>query len=102
MAQQQSAGLNWLLFTVLLEIIFYTFLWLWNEGVAFFVSLAFSLIALFILVIALIAEWIEPSRVPKVFFKVMAVSVLLPWVLVGIFILFSDLNISALKNERFF
>jgi hypothetical protein len=66
----------------LIQIIVYILLWLWNDFVATILSLSFAAIALFILLISLIAELIDKSKVPRWYFYVMFLSVLTP-ILVG-------------------
>jgi hypothetical protein len=55
----------------MIQAILYLILWLWNDYAATIFSLSFAAIAFFILIIALIAEVIEPSKVPRKYFYVM-------------------------------
>jgi hypothetical protein len=66
----------------LIQIIVYLLLWLWNDFVATLLSLSFAAIGLFVLIISIIAELIDRSRVPRWYFYVMVLSVLTP-ILVG-------------------
>lgn len=66
------------LLTFLIQVVFYALLWLWEEYAALFVSVTFSAIAFFVLLIALIAEWIERSKVPPFFFLFLLISVVTP------------------------
>lgn len=49
-------------------------LWLSNEYLATLLTLGVAAIVLAILVFALLAEWVERSRVPRRYFGLMAVS----------------------------
>ncbi len=62
----------------LIQFIFYLALWLWNDYVATLVSTIFASICLFILIISLITELIEPSKVPRWYFMLMAASIIAP------------------------
>ncbi|MDF1865183.1 MAG: hypothetical protein P1U70_10135 [Saprospiraceae bacterium] len=68
----------------LIQIIFYSIFWFWDDYVATLLSTIFSVICIFILIVSLIAEWIEPSKVPKWYFQVMIASILAP-IITGIF-----------------
>lgn len=68
----------------LIQIIIYSILWLSNDYIATFLSLTFTAIFFFILLVSIIAEWIEPSKVPRWYFKFMLVSIIAPLV-AGIF-----------------
>jgi hypothetical protein len=66
----------------LIQIIVYLLLWLWNDFVATLLSLSFAAIGFFVLVISIIAEIIDRSKVPRWYFYVIIISVLTP-ILVG-------------------
>jgi len=70
----------------LIQLIFYISLWLWNDYTATLVSAIFGTICLFILIISLITEWIEPSKVPRWYFGMMVASILAPIIAAVIFI----------------
>ena len=63
---------------LLLEIAFYIVLWLLDEYIATLLSLILGSIFLLLLLFALVAEWIERSKVPRWYFWFMLVSVLAP------------------------
>lgn len=67
----------------LFQIILYSGLWLIDEFVATFMCISMPIIVLVILVVSLIAEWIEPSRISKKYFWVMGISVVVP-IVVGL------------------
>jgi hypothetical protein len=62
----------------LIEAVIYIVLWLWNEYIATIMTLSFTAIALFILVISLISEIIERSKVPRWYFTYMIISIVTP------------------------
>jgi hypothetical protein len=70
----------------LIQALFYIVFWLWNDHVATILTLSFSAIALFILVISLIAEVFDRSKVPRWYFWVMGISILTP-LIIGAFFL---------------
>ncbi|MDX1910586.1 MAG: hypothetical protein SFV22_03825 [Saprospiraceae bacterium] len=60
----------------LVQTIVWLALWLLNDYVAALLTLIVGLIVLAVLLIALIAEGIERSKVPKRYFQVMGISIL--------------------------
>jgi hypothetical protein len=62
----------------LIEAVIYIVLWLWNDYIATIMTLSFAAIAFFILVVSLISEAIERSKVPRWYFSYMVISVLTP------------------------
>jgi hypothetical protein len=71
----------------MIQAILYLLIWLWNDFAATIMSLSFSAIALFIILIAGIAEVIEPSKVPRKYFYVMVISALTPIIIGSFFML---------------
>ncbi len=63
---------------LLSQIIVYSVLWLTHEYLASMLSLTFGAIALLILLISLVVEWLEPSRVPATYWRFMLATVLAP------------------------
>ncbi len=61
-----------------IQCIAYFCLWLYNSYFGFMLSIIFGCIAAAILLISLVSEWIESSRVPRWYFKVIGISVLAP------------------------
>jgi hypothetical protein len=70
----------------LIQAVFYIVFWLWNDHVATIMTLSFAAIALFILVISLIAELFDRSKVPRWYFWVMLISIFTP-LIIGAFFL---------------
>ena len=70
----------------LIQAVFYTLLWLWNDHAATILTLSFAAIALFILVISLIAEVLDRSKVPRWYFWVMGISIVTPLIIGGFFL----------------
>jgi len=62
----------------LIELSVYLMLWIWNESVAFLMSAIVGGISLVVLILSLIVEFVEPSKVPKSFFIFMIISIIVP------------------------
>lgn len=62
----------------MLELAVWLGLWLFNDYVATLLTLTVGAIVSAVLLIALMAEGIERSKVPKKYFAIMAISVLAP------------------------
>lgn len=62
----------------LLEVVVWLVLWLSNDYLATFLTLIIGAIVLAVLIIALMAEAIERSKVPRRYFYVMLLSVVAP------------------------
>ena len=60
------------------ELLLYLLLWLWNDYLATLISLVFAGIFLIILIISLIVEWVERSKVPGWYYRFMTISILAP------------------------
>ena len=67
----------------LLQVILYAVIWLADEYVASYMCIVLPGIILAILLISLIVELIEPSRISKRYFVIMGLSILAP-VLTGL------------------
>lgn len=78
----------------LIELIVFLLLWFWNGFLAFYLTIALTFICFFILIIALIAEWIEASKVKRIYFYAMAISIVVPWISAAI-VYFLDLEIAV-------
>ena len=63
---------------LLIQIIFYLLLWLWDDYMASIVSLILGGISLFVLVISYLVELVERSRVSKDYYRVMFFCFLAP------------------------
>ena len=70
---------------ILIELVLCLLLWVVDEYTASLLCIVLPIICLGVLVIALIAEWIEPSKVPRLFFKALGVSIIIPLVSFGIY-----------------
>lgn len=69
-----------LLEIALSELIVFLLLWMWNSFIAFYLTAALTSICFFILIIALIAEGLEKSKVKRIYFYGMAISIIVPWI----------------------
>ena len=63
---------------LLLEIVIYLALWFLNDYLGALLSAIFGGIILLILLVSLIVEWVERSKVPRWYFQLMAASVIAP------------------------
>ncbi len=71
---------------LLFEIIIFTALWLYDEYVAFILSIIVPAILFAILIISLISEMIEKSNVPRSYFKTMFFAVIPPIIIAILYI----------------
>jgi len=81
----------------LLEMVVWLALWLLNDYMATLLTLIISAIVFAILVIALLAEAIERSKVPRWYFWVMGLSVLAPVLAAMLYLLIFGGQLSFLK-----
>jgi len=70
---------------VLLQAVIYAGLWLWNEYIASYLTLIFPGMVLVMLIFALIADLIEPSRIPGWYYGLMIVSIVTPLIIGAVF-----------------
>ncbi len=83
---------------ILGQAVTYLSIWLWNEYVASYITLIFPIMILIILILALIADWIEPSRIPGWYYKVMIISILIPVIIGAVFYYINDGRIGWLTE----
>lgn len=81
----------------LIQAVFYIILWLWNDHAATIMTLSFAAIALFILVISLIAEVIDRSKVPGWYFWVMGISIVTPLIIGAFFLTLKNGTLDWMK-----
>ena len=74
-----------LLIILLGQAVVYTSLWLWNEYVASYLTLIFPAVILFVLILATIADLIEPSRIPGWYYGLMLISIVTPIAIGAVF-----------------
>ena len=60
------------------QMILYGALWIYQDYLATLLSTILCTIFFFILMVSLIVEWIEPSKVPRWYFQFMVISILAP------------------------
>ena len=72
----------------LIEFIIFSILWLWDDYIASMLTIVFSFIFFFILVISLMVELVERSKVPKWYFIFMGISIFAPIAAAFVFIFF--------------
>jgi hypothetical protein len=86
----KSETLTNLIAIILFQAVIYSAIWLWNEYVASYLTLIFPGMLLIILVIAFIADLIEPSRIPGWYYGLMIISIIVPILIGGIFYFIYD------------
>ena len=64
--------------SMLLQFVIYFLMWQYDAYLGSVVSIIFGSIAFFILVVSIIVELIEPSRVPRWYYSQMTVAILAP------------------------
>jgi hypothetical protein len=70
----------------LIQIVFYSAMWLIDDYFAILISVILTVIVFAVLVISLITELIEKSRVPRAYFTWMIASTIIPIVVAAFFI----------------
>ena len=70
----------------LAECVVFTMVWLWNEYVATYATLILPGVMFVILLLSVIADWIEPSRIPRWYYYVMIMSVIIPLLIGALFL----------------
>lgn len=70
----------------LVQFIFYTIMWLWNDYLATLMTLIFPPICFVILIVSLIADQLERSNVPKWYYSTMIISILVPIIAAIVFV----------------
>ena len=74
---------------LLIQVVIYLFLWIFNDYLATMLSLIIGSIMLFILLISLVVELVERSKVPRWYFYFLGVSVLAPLIAGLVYLLIS-------------
>ena len=76
----------------LIQFIIYCILWLLDDYVASLLTLVFTAIFIFLFIISVLAELIEPSKVPRWYYYFMGISVLAPIIAALVFVLFMGVD----------
>jgi uncharacterized membrane protein HdeD (DUF308 family) len=88
MSSKDSTSLHpKLLIVVLVVSIVFALLWLWNPYVATYSTVILSGVMLVILLFSLVADLIEKSRIPKWYYYVLVISIVVP-LLIGMFFIY--------------
>lgn len=69
----------------LFQVIFYAGLWFMDEYFAILMTSILTVIFFAILIVSLIAELLDRSKVPRSYFKIMAVSVFIPLIVAFVY-----------------
>lgn len=72
----------------LIQVIFYSIIFLLDTYIGFMLALIAIVISGAILIISLITELVERSKVPKSYFVFMGISILCPLIVMGLFVAF--------------
>ena len=83
---------------LLIETIIYIIMWMTNDYLATMISLIFGCIFLLILIISVIVEMIERSRVPRWYFSFMLMSVIAPLLAAVIYITINGGNLEWMQQ----
>jgi hypothetical protein len=70
---------------ILLEAILLAGCWMWNEYIAFMVSIIFIPLFISIIVISKIADYLEPSRIGPLFYRLLVGLTIVPIILLLVF-----------------
>ncbi len=97
-SEPKSTIRSYMAITILLQSVIYSAIWLWNEYVASYITLIFPAMILIILILSGIADWIEPSRIPGWYYKVMMVSIAIPILIAAVFYFIYDGKIDWLTK----
>ncbi len=81
-----------------IEMVLWLGLWLSNDYLATLLTLTIGAIVLSVLLIAMAAEAIEPTKVPRRYFWVMAISILAPVLAAGLYVLLFGGKLSFLER----
>lgn len=79
---------------ILYQVIFYLGFWLLNDYLAFLITCIFVSIFFGILIISLISEWLEKSKVPRIYFIHLAIATMVPFVILLYFLILDDWKFS--------
>lgn len=75
----------------------YAGIWLWDEYVATYITLIFPALIMVVLILSRIADWIEPSKIPRWYYVLMFVSIIIPLVIGAIFYMLYEGSIDWLQ-----
>src|SRR5574338_1478498 len=87
-----------MLIVVLAECVIFSAVWLWDEYVATYATIILPGVMAVILLLSLIAQWIEPARIPKWYYYIMVISILIPLVVGMFFVYIYGGNLAWMKN----
>lgn len=87
LTRKLPSALEWLL----IQVVLYLLLWLSYEYLARLLSILLGAIFFAIWVVSVIVEWIEPSKVPRQYFRFLLASFLAPLLAAGLFVVLGKL-----------
>jgi len=71
----------------LFQVLFYAGFWVMSDYTATLLTIVLPVIFLFLLIISLLAEFIDKSKTPKWYFKFMLISIIVPILTAIVFVL---------------
>lgn len=86
-----------LLESFMLQLVVYILIWILNDYVASLLLLIVPIIGTAILLLSLIFELIEPSKIPKSYYKYMLTIILAPIVVAGIYFYMNGFQLDWLE-----
>lgn len=86
-AKEVSFIQNHFVLILLIQGVLYSLIWVLDEYVAVYVCTIFPAMLLIILLLSLIADWIEPARITPWYYRIMIASILVPVIISAAFYL---------------
>lgn len=74
---------------ILIQVVFYSLVYLWSNYIGFLLCLIITCIASAILILSLIFDFIEKSKVPSSYYWFILSTAIVPAVVMGMFSIFS-------------
>jgi len=81
----------------LAQVVVYLLIWITDSYLALVLSAIFSGICMLILLVSLVVEWIERSKVPRWYYYLMIISTLAPLLSMGLYFAFGG-DLSSLSE----
>lgn len=82
----------------LIQLILWLILWLTSEFLATLLTLSIGAVVLAVLVIAMISEWIEPSKVPRRYFWEMTSAILSMALAAALYVLLFNASVNPFER----
>jgi len=82
-----------------LQLILWLLLWLLNDYIATLLTLCIGAVVSAVLIVALLSEAVEPSKVPRRYFYVMGISILAIILATGVYVLILGGRLDFLESK---